>query len=112
MKEFKFTKSNLYFDACSSFQNSSWSNLQEAFLLVFNIDFSDWEGKFTDGNIWQIMEGDEVFTVGLSDSNPDGVVLVVGAASSVSLTIIEDESKYLLRYVVKFTKLRPNGCDN
>ena len=55
------------------------------------------------------MEGDEVFTVGLSDSNSDGVVIVVGAASSVSLTIVEDESKYLLRYVVKFFKLRPNG---
>ena len=51
------------------------------------------------------MEGDEVFTVGLSDSNSDGVVIVVGAASSVSLTIIEDESKYLHRYAVKFIKL-------
>ena len=35
-----------------------------------------------------------MFTVGLSNSNADGVAIVVGASSSVSLTIVEDESKY------------------
>ena len=53
------------------------------------------------------MEGDEVFTVGLSNNNTDGVVIVVGASSSVALTIVEDESKYILiflRHAVKFVK--------